>query len=158
MAEAITQAEEHKDLVRRVSFGTYEGTEDIDIIDELVSDDFVLHQIPAVVAPGREFRGPEGLKEHVEMAHSLFSDFSYTFEEMIAEGDIVATRFTQRGVFVETPPGFDVEVTGEEFEGEAMEFDRIEDGKLVESWFIFDGLGLLDHLGIQSVDELLGGQ
>lgn len=60
----------------------------------------------------------------------MFSDFSVTIEELIAEGDSIALRGTERG----THQGefMDIEPTGRTIEFELMEFARMENGKIIE--------------------------
>lgn len=140
----MTTPEKNKEIVERASFESYsEGN--MDIIDELVSDDFVLHESFPLLP--EETRGRDGLKEHVEVARSAFSDASYTMEHMVAEDDFVAAHYTLRGTHDGPIPGLDLAPTGEEFEIIGMEFDRIEDGKLVETWYLLDTLGFLQQVG-----------
>lgn len=138
----MTTAEANKELVERGSFETYTEGE-MDVIDELVSDDYVLHD---PLTP-EEVRGREGLKEHVEGLRNAFPDLSATIEHVVAEDDLVAVRFTTRGTYENPLPDLDVEATGEKIEITGMEFDRIEDGKLAETWLEYDSIGFLQQLG-----------
>ncbi|WP_175459706.1 ester cyclase [Natronorubrum sediminis] len=147
----MSTIEETKDVVQRTSYDTYSGAEELDVIDELVADDFVMHDPFALV--GEEVRGRDGLKEHIEVARTTFPDFEYTIHHLIAADDIVAVHFTGRGTNEEAPPGLDVEPTGEVVEFEGMEFDRIEDGKLAETWLLTDALGFLEQLGALPDEE-----
>ncbi|WP_306052124.1 ester cyclase [Natronococcus wangiae] len=145
--EAMTPTEENADVVIRASFETYtEGaTEEI---DELVSEEYVLHD---PTSP-EEIRGREEFREHVESIRSAFPDLSATIEHIVAKDDSVAVRFTVRGTYegAESLPGLDVEPTGESFEIDGMEFDRLEDGMLAETWLSLDTYGLMEQLGVLS--------
>lgn len=141
--------DEKEELVRRVQYDTYTGEEDLDVIDELVSDEFVQHD-PLV----DDVHGPDDFKEYLETFQNAFTDITATIHQMIAEDDLVASHFTVRGTHEGQFPGLDIEPTGEEFEIDGMEFDQVEDGKLVESWLMYDALGFLQQLGALPDEEL----
>lgn len=145
----MTTPEENKQIVERASFDVFtEG--DLDIIDELVSDDFVLHD---PTSP-EEIRGRDGLKEYVQTYRNAFSDLDATMDAIVAEGNTAAVRFTVRGTHTgPLPEAPDLEPTDREIEVAGMEFDRIENGQLVETWQIFDALGLLQQLGVAPAEE-----
>lgn len=82
-------AEENKAVVRRYLDSAW-NKRDISVIDELVAEDFVQHA--PNVPPGRE-----GIKKFFQMLYGGIPDASFTLENIIAEGDQVATRFTVRG-------------------------------------------------------------
>lgn len=141
-------AEENKKIVERCTIATYNDG-NVESIDELVHDDFVLHDPES----SKEIRGRDGLKEHVETYRSAFPDFDCTVESIIAEDDLVAVRFTVRGTHEGALPELpDREPTGREIEVAGMEFDRLEDGKLVECWLVYDSLGLMQQLGAASLE------
>jgi len=108
---------------------------------ELVSPDAVFH------VPGRPepVRGPSGYLEIIGMMRGGFPDIQWKLEEMIAEGDMVAARFTMRGThngaFFGVPP------TGRKIEAQAMNFYRFSGGKIVEERGQPDLLGLLQQIG-----------
>jgi len=108
---------------------------------DLISPDAVFH------VPGRPepMRGPAGYLAIIGMMRGGFPDIQWTLEEMIAEGDRVAARFTMRGThqgpFVGVPP------TGKKIEVKAMNFYRFSDGQIVEEHGQPDLLGLLQQIG-----------
>lgn len=134
----MVSTDENKELVRRVQYETYSGEEDSDIIDELVSDEFIQHDPIA-----GEVRGPDELKETVESFQTAFPDLTFTVNHMVAENDIVSSHFTVSGTHEGSFPDLDLDPTGKEFEIDGMEFDRVEDGKLVETWLMPDVFGFL---------------
>jgi steroid delta-isomerase-like uncharacterized protein len=97
--------------------------------------------------PGRPepVRGPSGYLEIIGMMRGGFPDIQWKLEEMIAEGDMVAARFTMRGThngaFFGVPP------TGRKIEAQAMNFYRFSGGKIVEERGQPDLLGLLQQIG-----------
>ena len=74
-----------------------------------------------------------------------FPGYQQVVEDMIAEGDKVVTRVTiramHRGEF------FGIAPTGREVEYGVIAIDRLQDGKVVESWEEADNLGLLEQIG-----------
>lgn len=96
-----------------------------------------------------EIRGRDEFKEYVRTYRNAFSDLEATMDTVVAEGDLVAVSFTVRGTHSgPLPEAPDLEPTGREIEVVGMEFDRIEDGQLVETWQLYDALGLLQQLGV----------
>ena len=74
----------------------------------------------------------EGYKQHLQGVRSTFPDFQLTIEAQIAEGDLVVTQVTGRGIhqgawLAISPRGTPVIVTG-------INIDRLADGKIVEYW------------------------
>ena len=64
---------------------------------------------------------------------------------MIAEGDLVAIRWTPRG----THEGelFGIAPTGKQATVSGITIDRYENGLIIESWTNWDTLGLLQQIG-----------
>jgi predicted ester cyclase len=89
--------------------------------------------------------GPEAVRTTASLFRSAFPDFHMTIEDLIAEGDKVVGRFTQSG----THQGefMDIAPTGRQATWTEIGILRIGDGKVVESWFEPDMLGLLQQLG-----------
>jgi steroid delta-isomerase-like uncharacterized protein len=117
-----------------------------DVIEELVASTFVNHD-PAT----GDTKGPQGTRELIEGYRSAFPDIRIKIEEQIAEGDLVATRWTGTGTHKGelmgiAPTGKGTTVTG-------VTIDKIKDGKIVESWNNWDTLGLMRQLGV--VPELV---
>ncbi len=131
-------AEENKALVRRfVKDFWNEGN--MSAADELM-------------APGAEIHMPTGevvdvdrLKSFARVFHGSFPDWHSTFEELIAEGDRVAERWTGRGTHRGELQG--IPPTGKRVEVPGSVFYRIVDGKIVEFRGHLDMLSLMQQLG-----------
>jgi steroid delta-isomerase-like uncharacterized protein len=112
-----------------------------DVIEGLVAPTFVNHD-PAT----GDVKGPQGTRELIEGYRSAFPDLKITIEEQIAEGDLVATRWTatgtQKGELMGIAP------TGKESTVTGVTIDKIKDGKIVESWTNWDTLGMMRQLGV----------
>ena len=67
---------------------------DIGLLPELVSPDYFE---PAGI--DTNIVGLEGITQHVTSLRAAFADFKMTIEEMICEGDGIATQLTWKGTF-----------------------------------------------------------
>jgi steroid delta-isomerase-like uncharacterized protein len=132
-------SEENKALARRWADIMTQG--DLDLADEIYAPDYVDHD-PTMP---EDVRGVEGAREFYSMYRSAFPDAEITIEDQLAEEDTVATRWTGRGThqgdLMGVPPsGNRVEVIG-------VTISRIEGGKIVEEWDIYDALGMMQAIG-----------
>ena len=98
--------------------------------------------------------GPEGTKQLVMVYRNAFPDVHFTIDEQIAEGDKVMTRWTGHGTHQGELVG--IPATGKSSTVTGIAVDRIVDGKIVESWGIFDQFGMMQQLGVIPVPELAG--
>lgn len=131
--------EENKAIVRRFIEEVI-GKGHLAAIDDLLTPTYIYH------APGMEVNGPDGLKQIFTMLRNAFPDWYETTEDLFAEGDKVVFRVTgygtHQGDFMGIPP------TGKRVAMSGIDIVRIEGGKLVEHWAIFDQVGLMQQLGV----------
>lgn len=90
--------------------------------------------------------GPEGLKEFAAAWRRAFPDWHSTLEEMVAEGDVVAGRWTGRGTHRGELQG--IPATGKAVEAPGVVFYRFAGGRIVEFRGHFDIAGLMRQLGV----------
>jgi predicted ester cyclase len=100
--------------------------------------------------------GLDFAREIISMYRTAFPDIQFTVEEQVAEGDMVVTRWSARGTHLGTlggipPTGKQVTVTG-------MLMECYCDGRPRRSWMNWDGLGLMQQLGIGPSLALRAGQ
>lgn len=73
-------------------------------------------------------------------------DVQYFIDVSVVDGDKIAYSYrvqgTHTGVLMGMPP------TGKAFTAHGMQIDRVENGKIVESWNVVDRLGLMQQLGV----------
>lgn len=112
------------------------------LADEHVDPNYVAH-IPA--RPDGP-RGPDVIKQVIGMWRAAFEDWHMTIEELVADGEFVANRFTTRGTH--TGPLMGIPPTGRKMEVRSMELHRFADGKVAESWIVDDIPGILVQLGV----------
>lgn len=122
-------------------FTDFINTADEKLAQELISTDAVFH-VPGRTEP---MRGPAGYLAIIGMMRSGFPDIQWVLEEMIAEGDKVAARFTMRGTH--QGPFFGFPPTGRSIVVQAMNFYRLSGGQFVEERGQPDLLGLLQQIG-----------
>lgn len=132
--------EDLKDLARRVQEDVWNHA-NLDAVDDLFAEDFVQH---SPWEPS-ELRGRDEFKEQVRTFHAAFPDLHGTVDDVIAEDDTVANRFTMRATHEGEFMG--VEPTGEEVELAGTVFARVEDGRIAERWVVDHVLGFLEDLG-----------
>ncbi len=75
-------------------------------------------------------------------------------QDMTAEGDRVAVRWTARGT--QTGEMMEIPATGKPTTVTGMFFNRLAAGKIVEGWGNFDALGMLQQLGVIPTPEHVG--
>ncbi len=130
-------SEQNKAVVRRV----YEAFENgPGAMDEVLAPDVVVH---GPGAPGPMDR--EAFKQFRNAMYTGFPDLHHTIEDLIAEGDKVASRFTARGTHKGEFQG--VPATGKQIVITGLNVNRVAGDKLAEQWHEFDGVGLMQQLG-----------
>lgn len=117
---------------------------DLDVIDELVSEDYVGHWF-AAGDDGTDV-DREGLREFIAAAHEGFSDLHMESEFMIGQDDMIAVGFVITGTHDGEYMG--IPATGKEGRTPGIFVHHIEDGKAVEAWATWDALGLLQQVGV----------
>ncbi len=131
--------EENKAKARRI-FEEAFNRGNLAVVDELCAPNYVFHD------PTGPVNGPEGFKQYIQMYLTAFPDTHVTIDDIIAEGDLVVTRNTfhgtHRGPLQGVPP------TGTRVDVPGMVVTRIVNGKGVESWGVYDGLGMMQQLGV----------
>jgi predicted ester cyclase len=109
-------------------------------LDEVVSADFVGHDLPPSVPPGIE-----GLKTFRRAVMKAIPDQISEIQDIIGEGDKIAARIwlagTHRGDFM------GIAATGKPVGAYVFEIARVENGKVAERWALLDRASLLQQLG-----------
>ena len=123
----------------------------LNVLDEIIAKDHV-NSGPGSL-PGLP-TGPEGTKQLVTVYRNAFPDVHFTIDEQIAEGEKVTTRWTAHGTHQGELAG--LPATGKSSTVTGIAIDRIVNGKIAESWGIFDQFGMMQQLGVIPVPELAG--
>ena len=133
-------ANENKALVRR-AFEEGWNAGNLDVFDEVTSPDHVLHD-PTVP---EDVVGVDGMKGFASALLGAFPDLRFSIEEQIAEGDMVATRWTSSATHEGELMG--IAPTGNRTGVSGVTVSRISGGKIVEDWNNWDALGLMRQIG-----------
>ena len=109
-------------------------------IDELCDPGLVDHN----PAPGHE-PTLAGFKQKVAGFKAVFPDLEEDLQEIIANGDAVATRWVVTGSLQREFMG--IPASGQTIRVEGMNFYRLNGGRVTEIWTQFDGVALMQQLG-----------
>lgn len=139
MAEDKRASDRNKAVVQRFYDEVVNGG-DPELIDELLSEDFVDHEeVPSISADR------EGVKTFFAMFRAAFPDMEFTVEQMLAEGDLVAAqarvRGTHQGEFMGVP------ATGRSIDVQGIDILRFADGRGTAHWGVFDAMAMMQQLG-----------
>ena len=127
--------DENKALVMRAHTEVWSGG-DMAVADRIYAAEFVGHWT------GRpDTHGREEFKAFVTDARARFPNWNETVEQVVAEGNLVVTRFTSRGTSYGEP------TYGKEVAMQEIAIHLIIDGKIVEQWTVADILGMRQQLG-----------
>jgi steroid delta-isomerase-like uncharacterized protein len=137
---AQPEAERNKAVVRRF-IEEVQNNKNLDFFDEVHAEDFVNLSAPPGMPSDRE-----GGKMFLGGFLAGFPDSQVTVDDMIAEGDRVATKKTFKGThtgdFMGIPP------TGNPVTLQFVDILRLREGQIIEHWFSMDQLSFMQQLGV----------
>lgn len=135
----MTTVEANKAVANRLAREVFSHG-DMKAFDELLSDDYVNHNIPVPGIPGTK----AGFKQLVEATRQAFPDIDVHVQDIVSEGDLVVfhdfVTATSKGEFLGVPPN------GKQLTWTEIHFLRVADDRIVEHWTNFDQLGILMQL------------
>jgi steroid delta-isomerase-like uncharacterized protein len=132
--------EENKRILRRFFTEIFEQG-NLAAIDEIFSTDWV--NIDPSLHP---LKGRDGARQLVTIFRTAFLDLKGGLEDMIAEGNRVAGRFSFTGTHKGELMG--IKPTGKHVTLTGTGFFQIENGKILKNQVNFDPLGMLQQLGV----------
>ena len=95
----------------------------------------------------RTFTHADGMAE-AKGWREAFPDLNITVDKQVAEGDLVAVRWTARGT--NTGAGNGIPATGRAVQMTGTTLFRMADGRIAEEWTCADSLGLMRQLGLSA--------
>jgi uncharacterized protein (TIGR02246 family) len=141
--EALMSIEKNKEAVRRLAQKGW-SEHDLTAFDDFFTHDAVWHGLPPEWGSGLE-----QIKNAARFWFEAIPDFTFEVEDLVAEGDRVAFRWTasgiQRGDVFGAPP------TNKHVEFSGVAIKRFENGRCVDYREVWDRAGLMDQ--IRSADE-----
>lgn len=138
-AEGQSESERNKAVVRRF-IEEVQNNKDAAAYDELNDPEFVNLSAPPGMPTDRE-----GGKMFLWSFFSAFPDSHWTIDDMIAEGDRVATKKTFTGTHTGDFGG--IPASGNSVTLEYVDILRLRNGKIIEHWLCMDQLTFLQQLG-----------
>jgi predicted ester cyclase len=137
---------DHNKQTSRELYEAVFGRGELQAADRYLALDCVSH------APGLPpVSGTEPIKLQAGILRTAFPDLTPTLLGQVAEGDRVASHWRGEGTHtgpMSMPGGAALPPTGRHVAFEEMRIDRFADGRIGESWFIPDRLGLMAALGV----------
>jgi predicted ester cyclase len=137
--ETMSQIEMNKAVVRRY-FEAYNNKNEA-ILDEIIDPEYVDHGQSAYMgSPGR---GIDGAKNDLRYSLDKLDDLNYVVEDMIASPaypDLVGTYW--KGTLIPKATFSDTQQTNKIISYRGVSIHQIQNGKMVETWHVFDGLPL----------------
>lgn len=113
----------------------------LNIADQLFSADHVYHDPQTPTG-----KGPEGMKQVIATYHNAVPDSHWKVYDTILSDDKIVTRWEGSGHQEKELNG--IPPTGRAVKVEGIWIHRISDNKIVESWNVWDVLGMLQQLGV----------
>ena len=110
-----------------------------DAVDELLAADFASHTFPST-GDGRA-----DMKAAIERVHGALSDVTFTVDELVAEGDLVAALLTSSAT--QTGELMGMPASGKHYEIGEIHLFRVRDEQVVEHWHHHDAMGMMKQLG-----------
>ena len=117
------------------------GQGKLELLDNVLVEDWVTHDANPGQEPGRE-----GFKAFIPKLGDSFSDFTWTVEEMIEEGNVIVTRSTFSAVHSGDFMGH--AATGKPFTAKAIDVHHFnEDGMVTHTYHLEDWIAVLAQIG-----------
>ena len=113
----------------------------MDIIDELHATNYIFHG-----GGGEEMRNRKDYKQFMSAFYSAFPDVHFTLDDIVVEGDKVATRWTMTGTHKGEIEG--ISPTNKKITIRGISIERVVGGKFVETWERYDSQGFMQQLGL----------
>lgn len=141
---------QNRAVVRRFYDELWNGR-DPSVADEIFAAGCVTHQLRSGAEAQGVRRGPAEVKRHVAEWLEGFPDLRFEVEELVCEGDLVASRARMRGTHAGAWLG--VAPTGRRVEIRMAVTHRVASGKVVEDWVLVEALGFFQQLGLAPPTE-----
>jgi steroid delta-isomerase-like uncharacterized protein len=121
----------------------------LDLLEMLLTPDAIDHGIEGFDLSGQ--RGPAPVYRFLRAFRFAFPDLRVTVLDQIADGDRVATRWQLEGTQTNRLMGIEASHRFVSIEG--IRIDRIERGRIAETWNQWDVIGMLRQLGALQIDR-----
>lgn len=148
--------ERNKQLLRRIHKEVWSNPDlntAMRAADELYTPDFVVHD------PTGDYYGLASRKKDIADARSAYPDYKEEVLDVVAEGDMVITRFLATGTQtgdIPAIPGYQpvIPAKGKFTRIPSMAAHRLVNGRLAEQWEFFDSWGANVQAGLIDPDHM----
>jgi predicted ester cyclase len=96
--------------------------------------------------------GLEGIKSLVKKNNDAMSNWQFTIDDMLCDGDKTAVRWTANGIH--TGSFMHEQPTGEPVQLKGIVIYEIQDQKIMRDWLMSDNLGFLTQIGVLSHENV----
>lgn len=135
--------DQNKNLVNRF-FDEMCNQRKLDIADELFAANHSYHDPQTPTGPG-----PGGMKQVISAYQAGFPDAHWKVLDTIISGDQIITRWEGSGTQKKELIG--IPATGRSVRVQGIWIHRFANNKIIESWNVWDTLGMLQQLGVVPV-------
>ena len=136
----LTTAQENIETLKRIIQAI--NDRDLSIIPQLVTPGFVRHDLAGAFP---EAGGREGVADFLDVLLKALPDLQITVEDIFATGNRVALRVTLVGTHQSEFQG--ITQTGRKVKFSGNHMYRFEEGKIAETWQLYDVAGFLRQIG-----------
>jgi steroid delta-isomerase-like uncharacterized protein len=135
--------DQNKEIVRRI-FNEYWLAGKTSVFDQLLASDVTNHDLSREPTSGRSAYA-EWANGFRQVTATGFPDMQIALDALLAEGDLVAKRWTFRGTHTGEYMG--LPATGKRVVMPGITIYRVEGGQVRETWWNYDALGMMQQLG-----------
>jgi steroid delta-isomerase-like uncharacterized protein len=137
---ASTDAETLEMIAERYGLEIW-GAGDVETLESIFAEDVVDHNAFPGQPPGRE-----GIEQTLLAYRAAFPDLALTNDDIVVGSDRVVLRWTAVGTHEGELMG--IPATGASVTMTGIDILRVENGQVVERWGEFNGLELMQQLGV----------
>ena len=130
-------SEQNKKIIQRL-FNEGMNERKFEVFDEIITETFLNHGMPDAKP------GSQGFRDIVGQIINAFPDMKVIQQEVIAEGDTVATRGYWTGTHKAEFMG--ISATGRKVKAGFIDFWKLSNGKCIENWVQMDMPGVMQQL------------
>lgn len=140
----MTPLEQNKGIVQRI-FKEFWLDGRTSALDQLLAPDITNHELSKDAVTGRAAY-KEWATDFRQVTTTGFPDRELVVDALVAEGDLVAKRWTFRGTHTGEYMG--VPASGKRIVMSGITIYRIVGSQVRETWWSYDALGMMQQLGV----------